>query len=290
LKIAVLMGGKSSEREVSLKTGKAVSKALRELGHEVIELDLTEDLPCKLLQIKPDKVFIALHGRPGEDGTVQGTLELMGIPYTGSDSIASALCIDKDLTKRVVSTLGVKTPRWKVFQRREDLEKLSWESFPAVVKPAREGSSVGLSVVNSLEEAKERIEELLRRSEKVLLEEFVKGRELTVGILKGKPLPVVEVKPKKGVYDYESKYTKGMSEYGFYEGERAEELQQVALNIYEFLSLRDFARIDFRMDEKGEIFFLEVNTVPGLTELSLLPMAAKKAGIDFLKLIDIIIS
>ncbi|WP_459774650.1 D-alanine--D-alanine ligase family protein [Aquifex pyrophilus] len=285
------MGGKSSEREISLKTGEAVAKALRELGHEVYTFDLTPELPCKLLELKPDKVFIALHGRPGEDGTVQGMLEILGIPYTGSDTIASAVCIDKDFTKRILQREGIKTPKWEVIYEREDLENLNWDTFPAVVKPAREGSSIGLKVVSSFDELKGHVEELLKKTEKVMIEEFIKGRELTVGMLKGEPLPVIEIRPKKGVYDYESKYTKGMSEYVVIEDETlTEKLHEISKKIYKVLSLKDFARIDFRLSEDGEIYFLEVNTIPGMTELSLLPMSAKAKGIDFRELINIIIS
>ena len=291
MRIVVLMGGKSSEREISLKTGKAVSQALRALGHEVYELDLTPELPCKLLELKPDKVFIALHGRLGEDGTVQGMLEILGIPYTGSDTISSAVCIDKDFTKRIVQSLGIKTPKWEVISSEEDLESLSWEEYPAVLKPAREGSSIGLEIVKNKEELNQKAKELLRRTEKLIVEEFIKGRDLTVGFLKGEVLPVIEVKPQKGIYDYESKYTKGKTEYVFLEDEALEKkLQEISKKICKTLNLRDFARIDYRVDERGEVYFLEVNTIPGMTELSLLPMAAKRKGIDFNELISIIIS
>ena len=290
MKVAVIMGGKSSEREISLKTGRAIVKALKELGHEVYTFDLSPELPCKLLELKPDKVFIALHGSPGEDGTVQGMLEILGIPYTGSDTITSAVCIDKDFTKRILQRENVKTPAWEVVYEEKDLEHLRWNTFPAVVKPAREGSSIGLKVVNSLSELKEYAEKLLKKSGKVMIEEFIKGKDLTVGILKGEPLPVIEIRPKKGIYDYESKYTKGMSEYIIIKDEAlTKKLHEISKKIYRVLSLKDFARIDFRLSEEGEIYFLEVNTIPGMTELSLLPMAAGAKGVDFQKLIDIII-
>ena len=290
MKVAVIMGGKSSEREISLKTGRAIVKALKELGHEVYTFDLSPELPCKLLELKPDKVFIALHGSPGEDGTVQGMLEILGIPYTGSDTITSAVCIDKDFTKRILQRENVKTPAWEVIYEEKDLEHLRWNTFPAVVKPAREGSSIGLKVVNSLSELKKYAEKLLKKSGKVMIEEFIKGKDLTVGILKGEPLPVIEIRPKKGIYDYESKYTKGMSEYIIIKDEAlTKKLHEISKKIYRVLSLKDFARIDFRLSEEGEIYFLEVNTIPGMTELSLLPMAAGAKGVDFQKLIDIII-
>ena len=285
------MGGKSSEREISLKTGRAISEALKRLGYEVYELDLSPELPCKLLELKPDKVFIALHGRPGEDGTVQGMLEILGIPYTGSDTITSAVCIDKDFTKRIVQSLGIKTPRWEAVNSEEDLKDLRWDSFPVVLKPAREGSSIGLEIVKDEEELKSKAKELLKKTEKLIVEEFIEGRDLTVGFLKGKILPVIEVKPKKGIYDYESKYTKGKTEYLFLEDKTLEKkLQKISERICKVLNLKDFARIDYRLNKEGEIFFLEVNTIPGMTELSLLPMAAKRIGIDFDNLINIIIS
>ncbi|NPB07345.1 MAG: D-alanine--D-alanine ligase [Aquificae bacterium] len=291
MRLVVLMGGRSSEREISLKTGRAVAKALRDLGHEVHELDLTPDLPCKLLELKPDKVFIALHGRYGEDGTVQGMLEVLGIPYTGSDTITSALCMDKDFTKRVVSSLGIDTPRWAVVLGEEDLEKLKWEVFPAVVKPAREGSSIGLQVVRIREDLLGSLREILKKGERALVEEFVEGRDVTVGFLKGRVLPPLEIIPKKGIYDYECKYTSGMSEYRILpEGPLKETLQKKTEKICRYLSLKDFGRIDYRISREGKIYFLEVNTIPGLTELSLLPMAAREVGIDFRELVSIIIS
>ncbi len=291
MRLVVLMGGRSSEREISLKTGRAVAKALKDLGHEVHELDLTPDLSCKLLELKPDKVFIALHGRYGEDGTVQGMLEVLGIPYTGSDTITSALCMDKDFTKRVVSSLGIDTPRWAVVLGEEDLEKLKWEVFPAVVKPAREGSSIGLQVVRIREDLLGSLREILKKGERALVEEFVEGRDVTVGFLKGRVLPPLEIIPKKGIYDYECKYTSGMSEYRILpEGPLKETLQKKTEKICRYLSLKDFGRIDYRISREGKIYFLEVNTIPGLTELSLLPMAAREVGIDFRELVSIIIS
>ena len=291
MKVVVLMGGKSSEREISLKTGKAVSEALRKLGHEVYELDVSKELPCKLLEIKPDKVFIALHGKLGEDGTVQGMLEVLEIPYTGSDTIASAVSIDKDFTKRIVKTLGIRTPEWELIIDEEDVKNLNWNKFPCVVKPAREGSSVGLKVINNEEDLKEYVKNLLKRTDRVIVEEFIEGRDMTVGFLKGEVLPVIEIKPKRGIYDYESKYTKGMSEYTFLEDKKLEKkLQEISKKIYKILGLKDFARIDFRVRSEGEIYFLEVNTIPGMTELSLLPMAAKRKGVDFINLVRIIIT
>ena len=289
MRIAVLMGGRSSEREISLKTGKAVSDALREMGHEVIELDLTEDLPCKLLEIKPDKVFIALHGPYGEDGRVQGLLDILGIPYTGSGVLGSAIAMDKDITKRLLKFEGIPTPDWVCIRKGEEIPE--WKVFPAVVKPADQGSSVGLKVVKDPCDLESSVKELFRITEKVLVESFVEGRDMTVGVLKGKPLPVIEIRPKKGIYDYESKYTKGATDYVFLEDEGlSEELQDIALRVYRLLELKDVSRVDFRVDREGRPYVLEVNTIPGMTELSLLPMACMRVGIDFKELLSIILS
>ncbi len=288
MRVVVLMGGRSAEREISLKSGQAVLRALQELGHEAIALDLTEDLCEKLREIKPDKVFIALHGPYGEDGRVQGLLDILGIPYVGSGVLGSSIAMDKDITKKLLTFHGIKVPKWICV--REKGEELNWDIYPAVVKPADQGSSVGLFVVNGREEAKEAIEKCLEISKKVMVEEYIEGRDITVGILKGKPLPPIEIKPKKGIYDYESKYTKGMTEYTFLEEEEfVEKLQEIALLAYKVLELKDLSRIDFRVNREGTPYLLEVNTIPGLTELSLFPMACKRVGIDFKELISMLL-
>ncbi len=288
MRVVVLMGGRSAEREISLKSGQAVLKALQELGHEAIALDLTEDLCERLREIKPDKVFIALHGPYGEDGRVQGLLDILGIPYVGSGVLGSSIAMDKDITKKLLTFHGIKVPKWICV--REKGEELNWDIYPAVVKPADQGSSVGLFVVNSREEAKEAIEKCLEISKKVMVEEYIEGRDITVGILKGKPLPPIEIKPKKGIYDYESKYTKGMTEYTFLEeDELVEKLQEIALLAYKVLELKDLSRVDFRVNREGTPYLLEVNTIPGLTELSLFPMACKRVGIDFKELISMLL-
>ena len=282
------MGGRSSEREISLKTGKAVAKALRELGHEVIEMDLTDDLPCRILDLKPDKVFIALHGPYGEDGRVQGMLDILGIPYVGSGVLGSAVAMDKDVTKRILRSEGLPTPDWVCVRKGEEV---TWDRFPAVVKPADQGSSVGLKVVKNREEMSEAIKELFSLTEKVLVEEFIGGRDMTVGVLKERPLPVIEIRPKKGIYDYESKYTKGMTEYVFLEDEDlSRKLKDLAMRTHRLLGLKDMSRIDFRVTDRGDPYILEVNTIPGMTELSLFPMACRRAGLDFKEMLSIIVS
>ena len=288
MRIVVLMGGRSSEREISLKTGNAVARALRELGHEVIEMDLTDDLPCRILDLKPDKVFIALHGPYGEDGRVQGMLDILGIPYVGSGVLGSAVAMDKDVTKRILRSEGLPTPDWVCVRKGEEV---TWDRFPAVVKPADQGSSVGLKVVKNREEMSEAIKELFSLTEKVLVEEFIGGRDMTVGVLKERPLPVIEIRPKKGIYDYESKYTKGMTEYVFLEDEDlSRKLKDLAMRTHRLLGLKDMSRIDFRVTDRGDPYILEVNTIPGMTELSLFPMACRRAGLDFKEMLSIIVS
>ncbi len=287
MKVVVLMGGRSKEREISLKSGQAVLKALQEMGYDAIAMDLEEDLCQRLSQIKPHKVFIALHGTYGEDGRVQGLLDLLGIPYVGAGVLGSAIAMDKDITKKILSFHGIKVPNWVCLRT---IEEIKWDRFPAVVKPADQGSSVGLFVVKEEKELKMAVEECFKVSKKVMVEEFIEGRDFTVGILKDQALPPIEIKPKKGIYDFESKYTKGITEYIFSEDkDLKEELQAIALKAHQYLELKDFSRVDFRVSKEGEPYLLEVNTIPGMTELSLFPMACQKAGIDFKKMLEILL-
>ncbi len=287
MKVVVLMGGKSKEREVSLRSGEAVLNALRELGHEAIPLDLDENICCKLLEIKPDKVFIALHGTYGEDGKVQGLLEILGIPYVGSGVLGSAIAMDKEITKKVLTFHGIKVPKWICVREGQ---KPNWSVFPAVVKPADQGSSVGLFLAKDEEELEEAVKKVLFISKKVLVEEYIEGRDITVGVLMDEPLPPIEILPKKGIYDYESKYTKGMSQYVFLDDEElTKKLQETALMVHRCLELKDISRIDFRVSKDGTPYTLEANTIPGMTELSLFPMACKKKGIDFKQFVDMLL-
>jgi len=241
------------------------------------------------MEIRPDKVFIALHGPYGEDGRIQGLLDILGIPYTGSGVLGSALAMDKDITKRLLRSEGIPTPDWVCVRKAEPVPE--WKTFPAVVKPADQGSSVGLRIVENRKELENAVKELFQLTEKVLVESFIEGRDMTVGVLKDRALPVIEVKPKKGIYDYESKYTKGATEYIFLEEEGlSRELQNIALKVHRLLELKDLSRVDFRVDREGTPYVLEVNTIPGMTELSLLPMACRKAGIEFKEMLAIILS
>ncbi|HEX5037221.1 MAG TPA: D-alanine--D-alanine ligase [bacterium] len=284
-KIAVLLGGLSKEREVSLRSGAAVAKALKARGHDVVEIDVGRDLPEKLKASGAAVAFLALHGRYGEDGAVQGLLEVMGIPYTGAGPLASAVCMDKVLAKKVlVSEMGasILTPKWQVV-KRGDVGAIHELPLPLVVKPNREGSTIGISIVREEKDFKAALEEALKLDETVLIEEFIEGIETTVSVLNGRALPVIEIVPKSGFYDFTSKYTKGMTDYivpaRIPDGVR-DRLQKTSEAAWKVLGLAGFARLDFIL-RKDAAYFLEANTIPGMTETSLVPKAAAAAGLSF---------
>ncbi|KAA0257862.1 D-alanine--D-alanine ligase [Deferribacter autotrophicus] len=286
-RIAVLYGGLSSEREVSLKTGKAVYDALVTLGYETHLIDVDREVDKKIREFKPDYCFIALHGKYGEDGTIQGMLEVMGIPYSGADHISSAIAYDKHYTKIMAEKLGVLTPEYYLAKNEYDAR-----FFPCVVKPAREGSTIGVSIVNEKNEFEKGYRLAKKYDSKVLVERFIKGKELTVGIVNEEVFPVIWIKPVKGFYDYESKYTKGLTEYLFETGLSKEEeakVKEIALSFSRNIGCSKLCRVDFIFDGK-DFYMLEVNTIPGMTETSLLPKAAAKAGYSFNELIDLIIT
>lgn len=281
------MGGLSKERDVSLRTGKAVATALRTLGYQVAEIDVGRDLAQKLSQEKVEVAFVALHGRYGEDGAIQGFLETAGIPYTGSGILPSAICLDKDLTKQLVAAAGVRTPGWKRVEKGKSKE--SPLPLPVIVKPNQEGSTIGMSIVKKPEEFFKALEEAFKHDPVVLVEEFIQGTEVTVGVLNGKALPVLEIVPKSGFYDYSSKYTKGMTEYivpARIEKKTADELSATCEKIFTLLKLAGVARMDFMIDAQAKPFFLEVNTIPGMTETSLVPKMAAAVGISFEELCE----
>jgi len=287
-RIAVLMGGLSAEREVSLRTGNAVLRALQGCGLDAVGLDAGRDLPARLAALAPQLVFIALHGRYGEDGTVQGLLELLQIPYTGSGVLASSLAMNKLVTKQVLLHHGVATPAFAVYRAGDDPEACltAERSYPLVVKPAREGSTIGVSIVRDPAGLRDGLAEALRHDELVLIEEFIAGAEVTVGVLGAEPLPVIQIVPKGGFYDFQSKYTPGQTEYLLPAPLSAAvyaRLQTTALAACRALGCRGAARVDF-MVRGAELFCLEVNTIPGMTETSLLPKAAGAAGIPFAEL------
>jgi len=284
LNITVMLGGPSAERAVSLRSGAAALKALRSLGHTVHELDPRDD--SWTLPAGSDVVFLALHGTYGEDGTVQRRLETLGVPYTGCDSEASRIAFDKVLTKKLCLSAGVPTARFEVFSSPEAEWPAGWRP-PVVLKPVRQGSSVGLQFVERLQDWSAALAEAFRYDSEVLMEERILGRETTAGILGGEALPVVEVRPKQGGYDYKNKYTSGRTEYlcpAPLDAATTRRIQQAALGAFHAVGGRDYGRVDVMVRPEGEPVVLEVNTLPGMTETSLLPKAAAAAGINFAEL------
>ena len=286
------MGGLSREREVSLRTGKAILKALIEKGYAASPIDVGQEIAETLIKEKIEIAFIALHGRYGEDGTIQGMLELMGIPYTGSGVLASALALDKIMAKKFFVCENIPTPTYEVFQRDEidkDLLRVPSLPLPLVVKPAREGSTIGVSIVRKEEELVPALREAGKYDDEILLEEFMKGKEITVGILHDIPLPIIEIVPRSGFYDYHSKYTKGETEYiipARIPREQYLYAQEISLKAFHVLGCSGCARVDLMTDEGGNPFVIDVNTMPGMTETSLIPKAASYAGINFEDLVE----
>ena len=339
MRIVVLMGGTSSERDVSLASGLRIAAALRNKGHDVVAVDTVRGaltageeqamlaggvmrtlppdraqlarlgaatLPAAVRELGgasgADVVFLALHGGQGEDGTLQALLDLTNVPYTGSGHLASALAMDKDLSKRLFRDAGVLTPDWQMLRAGDGTD---WKSvrfaegattalgLPLIVKPSKEGSTVGLSLVKVIADLPAAIAEAFRHDDEIMLERFIPGRELTVGILGDVALPVGEIIPRHELYDYECKYTPGMAVEVFpaaiSDAER-QKVQDAALRAFRALKLTGYARIDFRMTAGGEFHCLEANTLPGMTELSLIPQAAAADGISFPDLCERIVA
>ena len=283
--ITVLLGGPSAEREVSLRSGSAVATALRSLGHEVYEVD---PVPGALrLPVGTEVVFLALHGTYGEDGSVQQELERLGVPYTGCGVEASRLAFDKVLTKQRCHQAGVPIAQgWVFHSEGESWPGGDW-NLPVVLKPVRQGSSVGLQFVNRQEEFAMALSEALRHGSEVLMEPQIVGRETTVGILENRALPVVEVRPKSGSYDYCNKYTLGSTDYfcpADFDPEVTSRIQQAALGAFRAIGGRHYARVDVMVTQEEQPVVLEVNTLPGMTQTSLLPKAAAVAGMSFAQL------
>ena len=283
LTIAVLLGGPSAEREVSLRSGAAMAKALRSLGHVVHEVDP----PPGALELPggTDVAVLALHGTYGEDGTVQAELEQLGVPYTGCGVAASLFAFDKVVTKRRCIAAGVPTADFVVFNSVTEWPE-GWLP-PVVLKPTRQGSSVGLQFVDATADFPRALAESLRFGGEVVMEKRIVGRETTVGILDGQALPVVEVRPKQGAYDYANKYTAGRTEYlcpAPFDAATTARIQEAALGAFRSIGGRDYGRVDVMVRDDGSPVVLEVNTLPGMTETSLLPKAAAAAGIGFAEL------
>ena len=282
-KVAVMLGGRSGEREVSLNSGGAVLAALRRNGVAAEAFDPAHQ-PLEAL-VGFDRVFIALHGRYGEDGTIQGALELMGIPYTGSGVMASAVGMDKWRTKLLWQAAGIPTPAFELVRADSDFAAIETRlGLPLFVKPANEGSSIGISKVKQAGGLRAAYEEAARSDPLVIAEQFVGGGEYTVGILGDQALPVIRIVPANEFYDYEAKYLRDDTQYlcpcGLQPAQE-EAIRAQALEAFRAVGGRGWGRVDFLMDEAGRHYFLEVNTSPGMTDHSLVPMAARAAGIDF---------
>ncbi|GKS57166.1 D-alanine--D-alanine ligase [Nitrospira sp.] len=294
-RIGVLMGGRSAERDVSLRTGQAVYQALLRRGYDAVTIDVGPSIVDELRNKKIDLVFIALHGPGGEDGTIQGLLETLRLPYTGSGVRASAVAMHKVLTKTVLAAAGVPVPRGEVVVAgrvtRPSLPKgLKW---PVIVKPATQGSTIGVSIVRKPAEWTAALAAAHQYDTEAVVEAFVPGHELTVGVLRseGKTdvLPAVEIVAPSGFYDFSAKYQKGKTQYvcpAPISAKTAKTLRALAASAYDALACEGAARVDFRVTPRGAAYVLEANTIPGMTETSLLPMAAAKAGIDYDSLVE----
>jgi D-alanine-D-alanine ligase len=328
MKVIVLMGGPSSEREISLRTGAAVFEALRRLGHDVLPVDPAPEGFTKVDGGEPipgliraaasgvggpgapgflaflsapqlsgcDAAFIALHGEAGEDGKIQAALDLAGLVYTGSGARASALAMDKDRSKQIFRNQGIPTPEWLCYSAsgapdRGELEAIG--GFPVVVKPNDQGSTIGLTVVQEPDGLSDAFVMAAAYSREVVIERYVPGRELTVSVLDGEALPIVEIIPEGGLYDYTRKYTKGASRYvvpAKIDPDLSLQVQDLGLRSFEALGCRGFGRVDFRLSEDDVPYCLEVNTVPGMTETSLVPMAANALDMTFDQLVERILA
>jgi len=284
-KVAVLLGGRSAEREVSLKSGSMVLGALRKRGVDAHPFDPRDRGLDALIAERFDRVFIALHGRYGEDGTIQGALELLGIPYTGSGVLASALAMDKWRTKLVWQAAGVSTPRYELLARDSDFPAVAKRlGVPLMVKPANEGSSIGMTKVKRAADLDEAYTLAANYDAVVIAEAFVDGMELTGGILGHEALPLIRLETPREFYDYAAKYTADDTRYILPCGLPAEaerEVQAAGLRAFDVLGCRGWGRVDLMLDRQGRPYFLEVNTSPGMTDHSLVPMAARHAGIPF---------
>jgi D-alanine-D-alanine ligase len=294
--VVVLMGGWSSEREVSLTSGKGVAAALRDRGwSNVTELDMGRDVAARLAELKPDIIFNALHGTPGEDGTVQGMMDLMGLRYTHSGLATSVIAIDKELTKMMLVPHGIRMPAGRVVSS-ESLHQEDPLARPYVVKPVNEGSSVGVAIVtdqgNYGNPIGRDVEGPWKHFDQLLAEPFIKGRELTVAVMGGDPLAVTELKPRAGFYDYDAKYTDGLTQHvcpAEIPYDIACAMMDMAARAHQLLACKGASRSDFRWDDElGEagIYLLEVNTQPGMTPLSLVPEQAKLKGIPYGELVE----
>ncbi|MAE72760.1 MAG: D-alanine--D-alanine ligase [Bdellovibrionaceae bacterium] len=293
-KVVLLQGGLGAERDVSLATGRAFAQALDELNYDYVIVEADANLPSALEKAKPDVALLALHGKYAEDGIVQGICEYLKIPYSGSGVLASSLCMDKVFSKAVLQQQGVLVASQQVLDMRyQSLDDFKLElEAPVVVKPSREGSSVGITICKTSEDVLPAIKEAAKYDYHVMIETFIPGFEVTVPILAGKALTPIEIRPKEGFYDYKNKYTKGNTEYllppSLPEPWIAH-CQEVALKVSQICRLKTYGRIDFRVDPNGKPYVLEINTLPGCTETSLVPQSAKHDGIPFSEFVKILV-
>jgi len=324
MRIVVLMGGTSSEREVSLSSGKNIAIALKENGHDVLLIDtvlpieqLQSDIKASPIMIKngdrnllnllmvpeiqsADFVFSALHGGTGENGVIQGILQTFNHKFNGSDAEGCAIAMDKVITKMIFEKNGISTPEWLYFKRDGDInyDRITHQiiekfNLPVVIKPGHEGSTVGLTIVKQADEIRSAIDLALQYNSVFLVEEYISGRELTVAVLGDQALPVVEICPRHGIYDYECKYTSGMSEYHVpadINDALAKSIQTDSVRAFKLLHCAGYGRMDLRLSEENKPYFLEMNTLPGMTSTSLVPKAAKAIGMNFNQLLEEIIS
>lgn len=288
-RVAVLFGGRSAEREISLKSGAAVLDALQAAGVDAFGIDAGADLLQCLSSERIDRAFIVLHGRGGEDGSMQGLLECAGIPYTGSGILASALAMDKLRTKQVWQSLGLPTPRHAVLASEADCHAAAEQlGFPLIVKPAHEGSSIGMAKVAGIAELIAAWRAAAAYDSQVLVEQWIQGPEFTVAILRGEVLPPIGLGTPHSFYDYDAKYLASDTQYRIpcgLDADREQELKTLCARACEAVGIQGWARVDVMQDADGAFWLLEVNTVPGMTDHSLVPMAARAAGLDFQQLV-----
>ncbi len=285
--IGVLMGGLSEEREISIKSGLSVKKALEELGYKTVAIDVNKDIARRLIEENIEVAFIALHGRYGEDGLIQGLLEMMRIPYTGSGVLTSAICMNKVATKIFFNHHGIPTPTCHVI--RDGVAGEPPFEPPFIVKPASQGSTIGVSLVTDKLCYHEAVREALEHDDTVLVERFIEGRELTVAILSDTIFPIVEILPKEEIYNYRAKYMKGSADFkvpAHIGRDEEEEIKAIACRAYRTLDCRGGARVDVILAYHRRPYVLEVNTVPGMTEMSLFPMAAASSGVGYGALVE----
>lgn len=283
------MGGMSKERDISLKTGAAIARALSKKGYDVEAMDVSKEISTHLTENGIEVAFIALHGKWGEDGTIQGLLEILQIPYTGSGVEASAIAMDKIISKRLFKEAGLPTPAFNVLSQPTPAPP---RSLPLVAKPAAEGSTIGVTIVRSRKAWKSALDMAFQLDQKVLIEDYIAGKEITAAILNGEPLPLIHIEPKEGFYDFTSKYTPGKTLYhvpASLDRDTDNNLKELAVRAYETLGCSGCARVDMILSEKAGPMILEVNTIPGMTPTSLVPKAANAVGMSFEDLTEAIL-